>query len=81
MYEAYFDLKRRPFPNTPNPADYFPGGGHEEAFKLLTGFLADTLGDYRVAFLILAMVTGVGELFFALAKKPAIAVQRAVEIA
>jgi len=41
MYEAYFDLKRRPFPNTPNPADYFPGGGHEEAFKLLTGFLAD----------------------------------------
>lgn len=41
MYEAYFDLKRRPFPNTPNPSDYFPGGGHESAFKLLNGFLAD----------------------------------------
>lgn len=41
MYEAYFDLKRRPFSNTPNPADYFPGGGHEEAFKLLNGFLSD----------------------------------------
>jgi type II secretory pathway predicted ATPase ExeA len=41
MYEAYFDLKRRPFSNTPNPADYFPGGGHDEAFKLLNGFLAD----------------------------------------
>jgi type II secretory pathway predicted ATPase ExeA len=50
MYEAYFDLKRRPFPNTPNPADYFPGGGHEEAFKLLNGFLGDGDG--------IALVTG-----------------------
>jgi type II secretory pathway predicted ATPase ExeA len=41
MYEAYFDLKRRPFPNTPNPSDYFPAGGHESAFKLLNGFLSD----------------------------------------
>jgi MFS family permease len=38
---------------------------------LIAGGLADLTGDYRAGFTLLALLAGVGSLFFLLAKKPA----------
>jgi MFS family permease len=37
---------------------------------MIAGILADATGSYRVGFTILALLAGVGSLFFFLAKKP-----------
>jgi MFS family permease len=38
---------------------------------MLAGFLADRTGNYRAGFTVLALLAGLGSLFFLLAKKPA----------
>ncbi|MFH1141218.1 MAG: hypothetical protein V1724_06070, partial [Chloroflexota bacterium] len=38
---------------------------------IFAGWLADLLGDYRLAFTILAVLAGFGSLLFAFASKPA----------
>lgn len=38
---------------------------------LFAGFMADRLGDYRMGFAVLAVMTGLGALFFAAARPPA----------
>jgi MFS family permease len=38
---------------------------------LIAGGLADLTGNYRAGFTLLALLAGVGSLFFLLAKKPA----------
>jgi hypothetical protein len=37
---------------------------------MVAGILADATGDYRLGFTILALLAGVGSLFFFFAKKP-----------
>ncbi|HVJ82495.1 MAG TPA: AAA family ATPase [Planctomycetia bacterium] len=44
MYEAFFDLKIRPFSAAPNPAEYFPAAGHEDGLALLKCFVHDDDG-------------------------------------
>jgi type II secretory pathway predicted ATPase ExeA len=44
MYEAFFDLKSRPFASTPNTADYFAAASHEDALALLKCFVNDEDG-------------------------------------
>lgn len=41
------------------------------AGPLLAGFLADRTGDYRLGFILLAVLAGVGTVFFILVRKPA----------
>jgi sugar phosphate permease len=49
---------------------------------LIAGILADATGDYRVGFTVLALLAGLGSLFFVFAKKPVKpSVQRAHEAA
>jgi len=37
---------------------------------LFAGYMADRLGDYKLAFSILATITGLGSLLFLMAKNP-----------
>jgi MFS-type transporter involved in bile tolerance (Atg22 family) len=37
---------------------------------MIAGVLADLTGDYRLGFTILALLSGIGSLFFLLAKRP-----------
>ena len=37
---------------------------------LFTGFMADLFDGYRVGFIIIAVITGIGSLFFVLAREP-----------
>jgi MFS family permease len=41
---------------------------------ILAGLFADWTGDYRMGFTILAILSGVGSLFFLMAKPPALAI-------
>ena len=38
---------------------------------MIAGMLADMTGDYRIGFTVLALLAGVGSMFFVLAKRPA----------
>jgi len=38
---------------------------------MIAGFLADVTGNYRTGFTVLALLAGVGSVFFLLARKPA----------
>ena len=44
MYEAFFELKTRPFPGTPDPDCCFPAGVQEDALALLKRFLREDDG-------------------------------------
>jgi MFS family permease len=43
---------------------------------LLVAAMADQLGNYRLAFVVVACVTAVGSLFFALARRPEMSLMR-----
>jgi MFS family permease len=43
---------------------------------ILAGVFADWTGNYRMGFTILALLSGLGSLFFLMAKPPALAISR-----
>ena len=47
---------------------------------VLAGFLADRLGDYQVAFVVLAVVSALGGLFFLAARKPSLAAAQSAPV-
>ena len=56
MRVSPFELRRRPFPTTPDTACYFPAGGHERALRALVDGLRDGEGV-----LVLTGAPGVGK--------------------
>jgi len=60
MYEKRFQLKRRPFPATPDDSLYYPATGHEFALQTLVRAIQEDEG-----FLLLAGLPGIGKTLLA----------------